>query len=71
MIVWRLRNSSDTGFGCQRFLPLYSDAAQYAGQGRLDDSLIYPANFDAENLKMVSKLRIYLPSRTAVVLQRV
>jgi len=46
-------------------------SAKYAGWGRLAENSVYSADFVAENLKMISKLFIDLPQRTAVVLRRV
>jgi len=47
-----------------------SDEKRYGGYNRLDDKIIYKADYVRDKYDEIPKLFIYLPSRTVIVLKR-
>jgi 1,4-alpha-glucan branching enzyme len=46
---------------------LNSDSVAYGGQGRIQENQEYPVYDEVEGAERVTRIRIYLPARTALV----
>jgi 1,4-alpha-glucan branching enzyme len=49
---------------------LNTDSAAFGGLGRIEEEQDYPVFDEREGRELVQRVRVYLPSRTALVLQR-